>query len=211
MGSRYTIARSYYSSFYFAKRPLRVGEVRDGGTTWNVLKNFAFFWTILVAVAAIWGMADVSKYSSTLQSETETAGATIGTALGLGMIRALWFFPFIGAVVLGLILKKSSIVEKGPTGSLATTSVQDEPPTVSPKKAIGWTGWIGMGFVSLLILGIIGSSLYKSFVVKELKVADFEWNGPPGNQYLVGTVRNHSDKQYSYVQVEFNLYDENGV
>ena len=38
-----TIARSYYSSFYFAKRPLRVGEVRDGGTTWNVLKNFAFF------------------------------------------------------------------------------------------------------------------------------------------------------------------------
>lgn len=212
--------------FYFAKRPLKAGEVREGGTAWNVLKNFAIFWTILMVVAAIWGMVAVSEHSSTLQSEAEKAGAAIGTALGLGMIAALWFFPFIGAVVLGLILKKSSIVEKGPSGSLTTTSVQDEPSAVPPKKKLSWAGWIGIGFVGLLILGIIGSFLNKSSDVKEstqrpysqieikggLEVVDFDWKvGEFGNKYLVGTVKNNSGKQYSYAQVEFNLYDESGA
>lgn len=199
--------------FYFAKRPLKAGEVREGGTAWNVLKNFAIFWTILMAVAAIWGMVAVSEHLSTFQSEAERAGAAIGTALGLGMIAALWFFPFMGAVVLGLILKKSSIVEKGPSGSLTTTSVQHEPSAVPPKKAIGWAGWIGIGFVGLLIFGIIGSFLNKSSEIKGgLEVVDFDWKvGEFGNKYLVGTVKNNSDKQYSYVQVEFNLYDESGV
>ena len=212
--------------FYFAKRPLKAGELREGGTWWNILKNFAIFWTILMAVAAIWGMVAVSEHSSTFQSEAERAGAAIGTALGLGMIAALWFFPFIGAVGLGFFLKKSSIVEKGPSGTLATTSAQDEPSTVPPKKAIGWAGWIGIGFVGLLILGIVGSFLNKSPDVKEstqrpssqtkikggLEVVDFDWKVDEfGNKYLVGTVKNNSDKQYSYVQVEFNLYDESGA
>lgn len=28
---------------YFAKRNLKAGEVREGGTGWNVIKNFALF------------------------------------------------------------------------------------------------------------------------------------------------------------------------
>lgn len=104
---------------YVAKRPLKAGEVREGGTGWNVLRDFALFWTILMAVAAVGGMVAVSEQTATLQSEAERAGAAIGTALGLGMIAALWFFPVGGALVLGLFLKKSSIVEKGPTGPLA--------------------------------------------------------------------------------------------
>jgi len=105
---------------YIAKRPLKAGEVREGGTGWNVLRNFALFWTILMAVAAFWGMVAVSEQTATLQTEAERAGAAIGTALGLGMIAALWFFPMVGALVLGLFLKKSSVVEKGPTGPLAS-------------------------------------------------------------------------------------------
>ena len=31
---------------YFAKRNLQAGEVREGGTGWNVIKNFALFWTL---------------------------------------------------------------------------------------------------------------------------------------------------------------------
>jgi hypothetical protein len=105
---------------YVAKRPLKAGEVREGGTGWNVLRNFALYWTILMAVAAVWGMAAVSQQSASLKTEAEQAGAAIGTALGLGLIGALWFFPMVGALVLGLFLKKSSIVEKGPTGPLAS-------------------------------------------------------------------------------------------
>ena len=104
---------------YFAKRPLKAGEVREGGTAWNVLKNFAILWTITMAIAAFWGMVAVSKEFSTMRNEYEQAGAAIGTALGFGMIIALWFFPMVGAVVLGFVLKKSSVVEKGPTGPLA--------------------------------------------------------------------------------------------
>jgi len=107
---------------YFAKRPLKAGEVREGGTAWNILKNFAIFWTITMAILAIWGMVDVSEKFSTIHNEYEQAGAAIGGVLGFGIIIALWFFPMVGAVVLGFILKKSSVIEKGPTGPLAISN-----------------------------------------------------------------------------------------
>jgi len=106
---------------YVAKRPLKAGEVREGGTAWNVLRNFALFWTILMAVAAFWGMVSVSGQTSTLETDAERAGAAIGTAIGFGLIGALWFFPMVGALVLGLFLKKSTVVENGPTGPLASS------------------------------------------------------------------------------------------
>jgi hypothetical protein len=34
------------------------------------------------------------------------------------LMGALWLFPVIGALVVGLFLKKNSIVERGPTGPL---------------------------------------------------------------------------------------------
>lgn len=107
---------------YFAKRPLKAGEVREGGTAWNVIRNFALFWTIVMAFAAIWSLVAVSSETATYQTAAEQAGAAIGTALGLGMIAALWFFPMVGALVFGFFLKKSSIIEKGPTGPLASAA-----------------------------------------------------------------------------------------
>jgi len=104
--------------FYFAKRNLKEGELREGGTGWNVLKNFALLWTLTMFVAGIVGMigaGDVAQYAGT---DAEKAGAVIGMGIGLGLIIALWFFPMLAALVLGLFLKKSSIVEKGPTGKL---------------------------------------------------------------------------------------------
>ncbi len=113
---------------YFAVRPLKAGEVREGGRGWNVLKNFALLWTLFMAVAAIAGLVNVAQQTRPRTSDAEMAGAAIGTALGLGMIAALWFFPMVGAVVFGFILKKNSIVERGPTGPLAATQT---PPTGS--------------------------------------------------------------------------------
>jgi Kef-type K+ transport system membrane component KefB len=110
---------------YVAKRPLKSDEVREGGTGWNVLRNFAIFWTIFMVVAAMWGMATVSEQAAMLQTDAEKAGTAIGTVLGLAMIAALWFFPMLGALVLGLFLKKSSIVEKGPTGPLVLISEEN--------------------------------------------------------------------------------------
>ena len=42
--------------FYFAKRPLKSGEVREGGTAWNVIKSFAIFWTLLMFIIGVSGM-----------------------------------------------------------------------------------------------------------------------------------------------------------
>ena len=105
--------------FYFAKRPLKDGEVREGGTAWNVIKSFAIFWTLFMFIAGVAGMMAVSNVVNKASSGAEQAGAAIGTALGMGMIIGLWFVVIVGALVIGLFFKKSSIVEKGPTGALA--------------------------------------------------------------------------------------------
>jgi hypothetical protein len=103
---------------YFAKRPLKDGELREGGTAWNVIKSFAIFWTLTMFVVGVGGMIAVNGITSHAASDAEQAGAAIGTALGLGMIMGLWFVLLVGALAIGLFLKKSSIVEKGPTGAL---------------------------------------------------------------------------------------------
>lgn len=104
--------------FYFAKRPLTDGEVRTGGFSWNVLKNFVILWTLLIVVLGIGYGARVSETFQTAQSDAEQAGAVIGTGLGFGILGFMWLFPLIGAGVLGLFLKKD-VNEEGPTGPLA--------------------------------------------------------------------------------------------
>jgi hypothetical protein len=129
---------------YFAKRPLRSGETREGGTAWNILRSFALLWTVAMAAAGVSAMVSVSAHTATLQSDAEKAGAAIGTALGLGLIGALWFFPMLGALVLGLILKKSSVLEKGPTGPLSVEGAGPGP--------IGGAAWVGIAALSVVVL-----------------------------------------------------------
>ncbi len=104
---------------YFAKRHLKTGEVREGGTGWNVIKNFALFWTLTIVVGAIAGMAGAGRLAEQATTHAEKAGAALGATLGMGMIFVLWFVVLAAALLIGLFLKKSSIVEHGPTGPLA--------------------------------------------------------------------------------------------
>lgn len=127
---------------YLAKRPLLSGEVREGGVAWNVLKNFAILWTIIMAVAAACGLASVGEHTARLQNDAERAGAAIGTVLGFGMIASIWFFPFIAAFILGFMLKKSSIVERGSFDPDASDAVQSAYVTQSRAR---WPVWEGMG------------------------------------------------------------------
>lgn len=104
---------------YFAKRNLFAGEVREGGTGWNVMKSFALFWTLFMIAVAATAIMAVGQVSNELSSDAERVGARLGAALGIGAIVSLWFFGLVAALVIGLFLKKSSIVETGPTGALA--------------------------------------------------------------------------------------------
>lgn len=55
----------------------------------------------------------------------------------------------MGAAVLGFLLKKNSIVEKGPTGPLVGQNSQTS-------AATGWAGVIGASVLGLIIVGIVG-------------------------------------------------------
>lgn len=105
--------------FYFAERNLKRGETREGGKGWNVLKNFALSWSFTTATTGIVLIVAAGDVASREATEAGQAGATIGAVMGLGVLGAAWFFPMVGALVLGLFLRKTNEVEKGPTGALA--------------------------------------------------------------------------------------------
>lgn len=135
---------------YLANRSLKPGENREGGTAWNALRNLAVFWTFLMAFVAVMALIHVGQQAATIQSDAGRAGAAIGTALGLGMIAALWFFPMCGAVALGYFLKNPKQVEKGPTGGLVGTNV---PPRLGPLQ------WSGMAALAILALWSLHASM----------------------------------------------------
>jgi len=102
---------------YLAKRPLKVNEVREGGLVWNLLKNFALTWTILMVAISISAISAAAGTDTS--SGAEVAGAAIGIGIVIVILAVVWFVPMVGAIVLGFFLKNSAIVERGPTGPLA--------------------------------------------------------------------------------------------
>jgi 4-amino-4-deoxy-L-arabinose transferase-like glycosyltransferase len=107
--------------FYLAKRNLKPNEVRTGGTAWNVIRHFALIWTLFMGVAGIMAVNSASSVVSTAQNEFEAAGAAIGTGIGATLLFGLWLTVMIVALVIGLFVKNSGIIEKGPTGALENT------------------------------------------------------------------------------------------
>ena len=197
--------------FYLAKRPLVEGETREGGVWWNILKNFALFWTLFMAVAAVVGLINVVGKSQPNMSEFEAAGRAIGTALGLGLIAVLWFFPFVGAMAIGFFVKKSSVIERGPTPS-------------DNKGSFSIVGAIGVIVLGLITVGMLSAHFTRtsrtSFStgtppaseaepeIKKATLVEWNWKNEEYSTYLVGTVRNNTAEELSYVSVEFNLYDK---
>jgi hypothetical protein len=138
-----------------------------------VLKNFAILWTIVMAVATFSALSAMSNVTSNLRSDAERAGAGIGMFLGMGVFAAVWFVPTVGATLLGFLLrntrktecgakflsllavraapfallKKNSIIEKGPTGPLSGTDS-------NAGFANGFAGLLGAAIVGLILIGV---------------------------------------------------------
>lgn len=136
---------------YLALRPLKQGEVREGGKAWNVLKNFAILWTIVMLIGSVAALMAMAKGTTGLTSDAARAGAGIGMLLGIGILGAAWFFPTMGAALLGFLLKKNTIVENGPTGPLVGQSS-------AANVAGGWGGLAGVAVVGLIVVGVVSSS-----------------------------------------------------
>lgn len=49
---------------YLATRPLKSGEIREGGLVWNTCRSFALVWTLLLIVVLLFGGLDYHKLGS---------------------------------------------------------------------------------------------------------------------------------------------------
>lgn len=94
------------------------------------------------------------------------------------------------------------------------------------RKKLGWT-WPAKIFMALIVIGIFGSFMGKDKETKNqpnvrpaatvqkqqmiqpsLRLIDFNWEtSEHGSKYIVGSIRNDTDKKYTYAQVSFNVYD----
>ncbi len=221
---------------YLAKRNLLPNETREGGTAWNVLKNFALLWTLFMLVAIVIGISSVSQEAGNIQNEYEAAGFAIGATLGAGALVGLWLFVMIIALVLGLFLRKSSVVEQGPTGKLKETGhlSMSENGTINKKakRPLHKTWWV-WAIVVLVVLYAIGSqdndnngveqassgnvatpqattdtATSKTTKKPDLELIESSVESDAFVNYVVGVIQNNSNKKYGYVQVEINLYDK---
>lgn len=95
---------------YLAKRYLKAGETRSGGTGWNVTKYFAVFWTLSVAVDFIRAMVFIPGMLEGL----EPAAVTYGSIIAFLSYAVIWFVIIVCALIAGLILKDKSVIEEGP-------------------------------------------------------------------------------------------------
>ncbi len=98
---------------YFAKRNLKEGEVRKGGTNWYRCKFFALYWTLLMLHFTFFSRLSELRLIQPIREQ----------ALEWFGILMLWIIPAGGVLLLGAFLKNPSKIEKGPTGSLAENKI----------------------------------------------------------------------------------------
>ncbi len=99
---------------YLAKRPLRPGEIRKGGTGWNILRNFALSWSLPMIPLTAFIAAVLTTANRLLEIYNPSADRFIGVILGIGLTGTLWILPAATAILLGLCLRDSSAVERMP-------------------------------------------------------------------------------------------------
>ena len=103
--------------FYLARRPLKAGEVREGGTVWNFCKSFSILWTLLMFVVGVGGKIATSNALQKANLDPSGSGMLFVTGFGFIMIVGLWFLVLASALAMGFY-NRNSIAELGPTGPL---------------------------------------------------------------------------------------------
>lgn len=123
--------------FYLAGRKLLPGETREGGYGWNACKFFMLTWSALLGYCMILGMMAISEQlDGRAMSGAQSAGAAIGVGLGMGIYFCLWIGVIIPAGIIGLLLKKNSIVEKGDAAASQPTQASTPvSPPAAPSQA----------------------------------------------------------------------------
>ncbi len=102
--------------WYLTKRPLMSGEERRGGVYWNILKNLAILFTAMAPFMLVAVSINVASAAPTAE---DAAAEVVAVMFASGL---LWFILVGVVLVLGLIFRKPSLIERGPSASLAQES-----------------------------------------------------------------------------------------
>lgn len=122
--------------FYLAGRKLLPGETREGGYGWNACKYFMLTWSALLGFCMVAGMMAVSnRLDGREMSDAQSAGAAIGVGLGMGIYFCLWIGVIIPVGIIGLLLKKNSVVEKGDDAAPQATQPAQSSRPAAPSTA----------------------------------------------------------------------------
>ena len=89
-----------------------------GGTGWNVIKNFAFIWTLFIVFIILLGFFGGLGFSSLSEGGADQAVVIVGLMAFGFIMMVIWFCVAVPMLVLGLYIKQSCVVERGPTGPL---------------------------------------------------------------------------------------------
>lgn len=123
---------------YLAKRNLFAGETRQGGTVWNIAKNFALTWTLamfLTALAIPEGIREVATGSGPVDAspsdqelvaqirdgirdlDSEEQEAVISDLVWaiLKTVGVAWCFVMLLALAVGRVYRQPDVIERGPT------------------------------------------------------------------------------------------------
>ena len=98
---------------WWARRPLRDGESREGGDAWQFLSMLVVFWTALIVLAAAWNL--------------------VLPMVSMPTVAVAWGAVAVPALVVGLALRRSS-TEHGPTGVFAALAAWYTGPERTPDR-----------------------------------------------------------------------------
>jgi len=105
-----------------ATRPLRLGEVRRGGRAWNLLRHLALAWTLLWGAHLVVTVGVGAVVASTGQTKADRDSGLSMVMLIAVIYAVVWLFPTLGALLLGLFLRRPDDVEYGPDPTALPTA-----------------------------------------------------------------------------------------
>jgi len=179
--------------FYFAGRPLKPGETREGGYVWNVCKFFTLLWTFLLAFFLLGAMVNLMAGPKLVEMENvyAKAGAALGVGVGLGFYFCLYVGVAIPVMIIGLLLKKN-VTETGTSAADYAPPIQGnriQTANTSSGVAVGEAGSISVARNGRSI-GTFDVNTFKQHVASGLILpTDHYWINGMAAWALVSTYR----------------------
>jgi hypothetical protein len=99
---------------WLAVRPLRRGEQRRGGRAWMLLRSFALTWTLLWGSHLVVTVGVGTVVAGTSQTRAERDSGLSMIVLVGAIFGVIWLLPALGALLLGLLLRRPEALESGP-------------------------------------------------------------------------------------------------